>query len=221
MKDDSGRIDVQEAGGYTIIRRKRGSDMDALVVEQLSKVYRQRKKRVVALDGISFSVEEGEIVGLLGPNGAGKTTAIKCICGLIEPDGGRIEIYREETIHKCYAAARYVAALLEGNRNVYWRLTVRENLAFFAGLMGRGGVAVRREIEELVERFGLSEKANTQARFLSRGIQQKLALACCLIRATPVLLLDEPTLGLDVEASHDLRGFIKQLAAENCCQPMI
>ena len=188
--------------------------MDVIVVENLRKVYRQRKKRVVALDGVSFSVRRGEIVGLLGPNGAGKTTAIKCICGLIEPDGGRVMIFGEDTTRCPHRAAGFVAALLEGNRNVYWRLTVRENLWFFAGLMGRGGRALKGEIEELIERFGLGEKGGTQARFLSRGMQQKLALACCLVRGTPILLLDEPTLGLDVEASHELRGMIKELARQ-------
>jgi len=188
--------------------------MTAVKVEGLRKIYRQKRKVVKAVDDVTFEVRRGGIVGLLGPNGAGKTTTIKCVCGLIEPDGGSVEILGRRTTGRPREAARRVAALLEGNRNIYWRLNVRENLQFFAGLMGRSGAALKKEINDLMERFGLADKAGVQARFLSRGMQQKLALGCCLVRGAPVLLLDEPTLGLDVETSHDMRGFIRALAPE-------
>ncbi len=107
-----------------------------------------------------------------------------------------------------------MTAVLEGNRNIYWRLNVRDNLEFFAGLQGQSLRAVRSQIDELIEIFNLKEKINTQARALSRGMQQKLAVACALVRNTPILLLDEPTLGLDVETSYELRWILKRMADE-------
>ncbi|MFO8110810.1 MAG: ABC transporter ATP-binding protein [Thermoplasmata archaeon] len=185
-----------------------------LVVDELSKVYRERKgKGVTAVDNVSFKVEEGEVVGLLGPNGAGKTTTIKCICGLINPTDGRIRVFGH-TMDKPRLVAENVSAVLEGNRNIYWRLTAKENLEFFAGLQGIPTTKAKSEISRLLEMFDLEEKKDVTARKLSRGMQQKLALGCALIRQTPLLLLDEPTLGLDVEASIDMRKFILDLARE-------
>jgi len=184
-----------------------------LQVSGLTKVYAGRRgKSVTAVDQVSFAVARNEIVGLLGPNGAGKTTTIKCIATLIRPTAGRIEIDGVDALRRSQAALTRVAAVLEGNRNIYWRLTVRDNLQFFAGLQGLPLSRVRGQIDELITRFQLTDKVNTQARSLSRGMQQKLAVACALVRQTPLLLLDEPTLGLDVEASHDLRQSLKQMA---------
>lgn len=184
--------------------------MDALVVEDLVKDYPTRKGPVRALAGVSFRVARGEIVGLLGANGAGKTTVIKILCGLLRPTSGRAEAFGVPPSRP--EVARYVAALLEGSRNVYWRLSVEENLRFFAGLQGVPPREARRRTAELVARFGLDEKRRTTANLLSQGMKQKLALACALVKGAPILLLDEPTLGLDVETSHELRGMIRELA---------
>jgi ABC-2 type transport system ATP-binding protein len=96
-------------------------------------------------------------------------------------------------------ALEKIAAVLEGNRNIYWRLSPRENLEFFSGLQGIPTRRVRPYIDELIGRFRLQDKADVSARMLSRGMQQKLAVACALVKHTDILLLDEPTLGLDVE----------------------
>jgi ABC-2 type transport system ATP-binding protein len=185
-----------------------------LRVKDLTKAYRQRRaEAVVAVDHVSFGVEKNEVVGLLGPNGAGKTTTIKCIAGLIKPTSGEIWLDGVDALRRPKKAMERVAALLEGNRNIYWRLTVRENLEFFAGLQGLPARKVRGYIDELIELFDLKEKERTTARKLSRGMQQKLALACALIRGTEVLLLDEPTLGLDVETSYEMRHVLRQMAA--------
>ena len=168
-------------------------------VEGLSKTYRTRSGPVRALEDVTFSVGTNQIVGLLGANGAGKTTTIKSICGLVRPTAGRIVLDGVDALRSPRAAARRVAAVLEGNRTVYWRLSVRENLEYFAALRGLRRKDVRSRISELIERFHLEDKASTRAMRLSRGMQQKLALACAVLPATPLLLLDEPTLGLDVE----------------------
>ncbi|MEF8874119.1 MAG: ABC transporter ATP-binding protein [Candidatus Thermoplasmatota archaeon] len=189
--------------------------MKALEVEDLHKTYPQwRGKSTKAVDGISFSVNEGEIVGFLGPNGAGKTTTIKCICGLVEPTAGDISIFGIDAVNETRKAVSNTSAVLEGNRNIYWRLTTRENLEFFARLHGRRIKEAEPEIQSLLKRFDLEEKEDTAARKLSRGMQQKLALSCALIRSTDLLLLDEPTLGLDVKTSKEMRGFVQKLTSD-------
>jgi ABC-2 type transport system ATP-binding protein len=186
-----------------------------LRVKNLRKVYHSRRRGdVVAVDDVSFSVYKNEVVGLLGPNGAGKTTIIKSICTILLPTSGEIWVDGIDALKNPRAALEKVTAVLEGNRNVYWRLTVRDNLEFFAGLQGQSLRSVRAYIDELIELFNLTEKVNEQARALSRGMQQKLAVACALVKRTPILLLDEPTLGLDVETSYELRWILKRMAEQ-------
>jgi len=159
-------------------------------------------------------VKKGEIVGILGPNGAGKTTTIKSILGLLIPDGGSIYIADRRVRPKDRWIYRYIAAVLEGNRNVYWRLTVRENLEFFAGIQGIDPQRARKRADYLMEKFHLIKRENDQVRLLSRGFQQRVAVAVAFIRETPVLFLDEPTLGLDVESSLNLRKTLKELVTQ-------
>ena len=181
---------------------------DSIVtVDNLQKTYGD----VVAVDGASFSVEPGTVVGLLGPNGAGKTSTIKSILGIVVPDGGTVRV-NDTDVHQNYRTAyENVSAVLEGARNVYWRLTVMENVSFFASLQGINPREAREEHEELLELLGIDDKRDEVVRNLSRGMKQKTALACALARRTPVLFLDEPTLGLDVETSYDLRRELKRL----------
>jgi ABC-2 type transport system ATP-binding protein len=185
-----------------------------LHVKNLRKIYRSRRGEIVAVDGVSFSVQRNEVVGLLGPNGAGKTTIIKSICTILHPTSGEIWVDGVDAIKNPRAALEKVTAVLEGNRNIYWRLNVRDNLEFFAGLQGQSLRAVTSYIDELIEMFHLTEKVHEQARALSRGMQQKLAVACALVKRTPIVLLDEPTLGLDVETSYELRWILKRMAEQ-------
>jgi ABC-2 type transport system ATP-binding protein len=187
----------------------------ALEVQNLRKTYRRgRGQVVVAVDDVSFTVKRGEVVGLLGANGAGKTTTIKCVCTLVRPTSGAVRVMGVETASSPRAALKRVAAVLEGNRNIYWTLTCRQNLEFFAGLHGISPRRARPAVERLLASFRLEAKADTLARALSRGMQQKLALGCALIKDTDVLLLDEPTLGLDVQTSYELRDLLRAIAAE-------
>jgi ABC-2 type transport system ATP-binding protein len=188
--------------------------MAEIDIRGLRKIYKNKNQSVEALRGITFQVEKGEITGLLGPNGAGKTTTIKCILGLVKPTEGEIVVEDKDVVRYPKWAARNISAVLEGNRNIFWRMTVYENLKFFSMLQGIPVRWAKGRIEELIEKFGLQEKRNTQARHLSRGMQQKLAVAAAFVKDTPVLLLDEPTLGLDVEASYELREMIKDFAKE-------
>ena len=183
-----------------------------LSVKNLSKTYEEKGEPVKAVDDISFSVNKGEIMGLLGPNGAGKTTTIKMICSLILPDSGQIIVDGFDNFQERGKALSKISAVLEGNRNIYWRLTVRENLEFFAALKGYDPAKLQDKIDYYIKFFNMGEKENTSARHLSRGMQQKLAIAVALITQSKVVLLDEPTLGLDVQASYDLRNLLKEIA---------
>lgn len=181
-----------------------------LEVENLTKVYGDGE--VTAVDGVSFEVERGRVVGLLGPNGAGKTTTIKMISGLVTPTDGVARVAGIDLVESPREGYEFVSAMLEGARNVYWRLTVRENLRFFSRLGGRHADGDR--ISEVIELVGLEEKADTVVNKLSRGMKQKAAIGCALVRETPVVFLDEPTLGLDVESAVAMRERIQTLAEE-------
>lgn len=153
-------------------------------VEKLCKTYQKRKSSdvITAVDDISFSIYEGEIVGLLGPNGAGKSTTIKMICGLIKPDSGKISINGIDNQQKRLKALTHISAVLEGNRNLYWRLTVRENLEYFAGNRGKSRKEVASQIDDLLKKFHLKQKEHELVNRLSRGMQQKLAIAVAMLK---------------------------------------
>jgi ABC-2 type transport system ATP-binding protein len=202
-----------ESSAETETSKKENAD-SILRVRNLRKRYGGESDGVTAVDDVSFDVDRGSVVGLLGPNGAGKTTIIKSILGLILPTDGRVVIDGVDVHADTKRAYRHVGAMLEGARNVYWRLTVRENLQFFAALAGQRPAATRDRHDELLERFGLADKADTPVRELSRGMKGKVSLACTLARDVDVVFLDEPTLGLDVESSLELRAELRTLADE-------
>jgi len=186
----------------------------AVHVSGLSKTYASGKETVHAVKDVSFDIEAGEIVGLLGPNGAGKTTTIKSMLGIIIPDAGTVEIGGIDVHeHPRYAYDR-IGAMLEGTRNIYWKLTVRENLRFFAGLKGHRPNDLKSEHEELLEKLDLTDRADTPVNNLSRGMKQKVSLASTLASDVDVVLMDEPTLGLDIETSIELRSELRRLAED-------
>jgi len=194
----------------------RGDDMDipAVAVEGLRKTFGTGPEAVTAVDGVSFAVERGAIVGLLGPNGAGKTTLIKSILGMVLPDEGEVRIGGVDTREAPRAAYATVDAMLEGARNDYWRLTVRENLRYFATIAGVDPDSVADRHDRLLERLDLTGKADVPVRELSRGMKQKVSLASVLAGGAEVVFLDEPTLGLDVESSRTLQRELRRLATE-------
>jgi ABC-2 type transport system ATP-binding protein len=190
------------------------ADTPAVAVRGLRKTYGSGGDRVVAVDDASFTVGRGEVVGLLGPNGAGKTTTLKAALGLLLPTEGTCEVFGRDVHDDTAGAYRHVGAMLEGARNVYWRLTPRENLSFFASLQGIDPRTRREEHDRLLDSLGLLDRADDAVNDFSRGMKGKVALAATLARETPVVFLDEPTLGLDVEATRDLRTRIRRLADE-------
>lgn len=185
--------------------------MAAIEVSGIKKHYESGGESVVALDEITFTVDKGTVVGILGPNGAGKTTLIKILLGIITPTAGTAHVNGVPVKRGRSALYENASAMLEGARNVYWRLTVEENLAFFARLAGVEPSEKRDRHEVLLDRLELSGHEETPVNKLSRGMKQKVALAATLARDTPVMFLDEPTLGLDVESSLELRRELGRL----------
>ena len=206
--DESGVARGQSAGART------EDGAPALAVEGVRKTFGSGEDAVVAVDGVTFSVEQGAVVGLLGPNGAGKTTLIKSILGMVLPDEGSVRIAGIDARESPRAAYEHVDAMLEGARNDYWRLTVRENLRYFATISGVDSDEVGARHEHLLDRLDLAEKADTPVRDLSRGMKQKVSLASVLAGGADVVFLDEPTLGLDVESARTLQTELRRLARE-------
>ncbi|BCZ90719.1 multidrug ABC transporter ATP-binding protein [Thermus scotoductus] len=160
---------------------------------------------IEALRGVSLELYRGEILAVLGPNGSGKTTLIKILAGLLEQDQGVVEL------KAAHVNKTWVGAVLEGSRNLYWRLSPLENMVYFGVLRGLTAKEARQRGMELLEKIGLEDKAHQILGKLSRGQQQRVALAVALLHDAPVLFLDEPTLGVDLEAQEAIRTWLLQL----------
>ncbi|MCB1189314.1 MAG: ABC transporter ATP-binding protein [Leptospiraceae bacterium] len=186
----------------------------SLEVKNLTKIFPKllfKKKSFKAVDNLSFQIKEGEVYALLGPNGAGKTTTIKMIAGLVNPTSGNIMLDGHE-LNNQNKAYKSLSAVLEGTRNVYWRLTPVENLYYFANLRGIPSHKIKDKVEPLLAFLEIDAKKENQSQHLSRGMLQKLALAVALITEPKILLLDEPTLGLDVKSGRIIKDLIIELA---------
>lgn len=187
----------------------------AIAIEGLTKVYGSpRKGGVTAVDGVSLTVPPGQIFGLLGPNGAGKTTTIKLLCGLVTPTAGVAKLNGYDVSRQRSRAVMQLGAVLEGGRNIYWSLSAWQNLFYFGRLKGLSGAEIRPRAERLLKELGLWKVRDASVGGFSRGMQQKVAVASALITDPPILLLDEPTIGLDVEAARTVKDWIVALAQE-------
>lgn len=181
-----------------------------LEVKGLSKAY----AGVPALENVSFSVQRGEIVALLGANGSGKTTTINSICRLLEWDSGDIE-FDGQSILKSPQYLANIGAVLGSCRNVNYRLTASQNADYFARLRGCSGSAVKARIAALENQLGLAPHRRKEVMKLSTGNKQKAAMLSALSYQPDLLLLDEPTLGLDFQTIEELRNIILTSATEN------
>ncbi|MEO0072827.1 MAG: ABC transporter ATP-binding protein [candidate division WOR-3 bacterium] len=189
--------------------------MNAIEVNNVTKKFKRgsglKKREIVAVDRASFEIQEGEIFGLLGPNGAGKTTLVRCIATLLIPDDGTIKIMGKDVLKYPLFCRRQIGLLTSGERTLYWKLSAKENLEFFAALYGLDKQETKKRIEYLMELLGLKEVQNERVEKYSSGMKQKVSLARALIHDPKVLLLDEPTLGLDPQFARFLRDFIKKV----------
>ena len=174
-----------------------------------------KKNTVHAADGISFGIARGEIFGLLGPNGAGKTTTVKMVSGLVRPDRGAVYVSGLHVDKQRKKVLRKVGVVLEGTRTSIWPLTPFENLVYYGNLKNVKGRVLRDRAHELLDFIGLRDKKNVQVRRLSRGQKQKLAICIALIADPEVLLLDEPTTGLDVQSSRAIKDKILEMTRQH------
>ncbi len=167
---------------------------------------------LMAVDHLSFEVEEGEVFGLLGPNGAGKTTTVRILACLISPSEGSARVAGYD-IGQEPLEVRQVVGVLTENPSLYERLTAYENMDFFAEAYGLSDVQEKRSrIKELLEFFELWERRKDKVATFSKGMKQKLAIARALVHQPPILFLDEPTAGLDPESSKGIRDLMEKLS---------
>ena len=184
--------------------------MPALEIEQLVKRYPTGTE---ALKGVDLRIEEGEFFGLLGPNGAGKSTLIHCTTGLAQPTSGAIHVFGHDAIEH-YEQARLAVGLAPQDLNLDWFLTVEESLDYHGGYFGMRRADRRARSKELLETFSLTEKRDQRTRTLSGGMKRRLVLARALMHRPRLLILDEPTAGVDVELRLELWHYVKRVNAE-------
>jgi ABC-2 type transport system ATP-binding protein len=167
-----------------------------------------------AVDGVSLQIERGEIFGLLGPNGAGKTTTIRMLCTLLEPTSGTATVNGFDIVKQATLVRQNLGTVLAGERSIYWKLTGRENLEYFAALYHIPPATARERIDELLVRMELTDRANELVEKYSTGMKQRIAISKALLARPPIMLLDEPTLGLDPQAARKVRELITEFKAE-------
>jgi len=183
---------------------------NALHIEDLVKRY---PTGVEALRGVSLDIEPGKLFGLLGPNGAGKSTLIHCTTGLAQPSSGVIEIFGHDAIG-AYEDARQAVGLAPQEPNLDWFLTVEESLDYHAGYFGVPKRERRERTAELLETFSLTEKRHERTRALSGGMKRRLILARAVMHRPRLLILDEPTAGVDVELRLELWHYVQKINQE-------
>jgi ABC-2 type transport system ATP-binding protein len=193
----------------------------AIQTSNLGRVYKTRngkkteKKQLTALQDINLEVHQGELFGLLGPNGAGKTTLIKILTTLLAPTSGFARVAGFDVVNEAEKIRPRINMVSGGESSGYGLLTVRENLWMFAQFYGLGSKEANRRIEELLKVVGLADRINTKSSDLSTGLRQKMNIVRGFLTEPDVLFLDEPTLGLDVGASREVRHFIRKWVDDN------
>jgi ABC-2 type transport system ATP-binding protein len=190
--------------------------MAAVEVRQLTRVYQGRhgSVEVTALDSIDLEIDEGSILGLLGPNGAGKTTLVKILSTVLLPTSGRAAVLGLDVVTDTERVRRLIGIVFGGDRGLYYGLTGRQNLHYWAALYGVSDRQARRSAEQLLERVGLKDRADDRVEGYSRGMKQRLHLARGLVAGARVLFLDEPTTGMDPIAARDFRMLVTDLRSE-------
>ena len=177
-------------------------------------IMRKKRKETLAVDKVSFSVEHGELFGVLGPNGAGKTTTIKMLTTLLTPTEGTASVLGYDVKKDPVEVRKRIGLILGGERGLYYRVSGRQNLKYFADLYGVPLQHRDRRIQEVLDMVGLSEKADTKVEDYSRGMKQKLHIAKGIVHDPEVIFMDEPTIGLDPQASRETRKLAQDLIGQ-------
>lgn len=195
--------------------------MSAIEISQLTRefhtsvgVFRRKNKIVKAVNGISFNVADGELFGLLGPNGAGKTTSVKMLTTLLIPTTGTARILGLDIIREAEPLRPRIGFIFGGERGLYWRLSAKDNLRYFASLYYIDPAIAKKRIPYLLEMVGLKDRADEKVEGYSRGMRQRLHIARSLLHDPEVIFLDEPTMGLDPVGARELRQTVRNLQSE-------
>jgi ABC-2 type transport system ATP-binding protein len=187
----------------------------AIRTEQLGRVYlRKKKEPFTALAGVDIEIQPGELFGLLGPNGAGKTTLIKILTTLLAPTTGRAWVNGYDVVAECDKIRPHINMVSGGESSGYGILTVRENIWLFARIYGVPTAVIKKRTDELLSIVGLFDKADSRVSHLSTGQRQKMNFCRGFVTDPQILFLDEPTLGLDVNAARAIRAYLKTWMAE-------
>ena len=184
-----------------------------LTVDKLSKTYQATNKK--AVKDISFTVDHSDIVAFLGLNGAGKTTTLKMILNLVSPDHGKVYFEGKEMTNSNLLLLKNTGVLLEGSRNMFWSLSPIENFIYWGGQRGLSRKEAEHNGLQLLKKFGLLDKKDTTITSLSRGMQQIVGVCCAMIAQPKLLILDEPTLGLDLKSAQIVINILKELSAND------
>jgi len=182
----------------------------AVQIENITKIFPVplRRRRIMAVRNLSLTVQPGEVYGLLGPNGCGKSTTLKMLLGLVKPNHGRALICGKDS--REYRSRRDVGFLPE-NPYFYKFLTATETLVFYGRICGMRGSALKKRAEELIDLVGLSDARDRRVAGFSKGMLQRIGLAQALIQDPSLVILDEPTAGVDPAGSHQIRDLILDL----------
>jgi sodium transport system ATP-binding protein len=185
-----------------------------VVVQNVAKTfYDESRGEVHAVDGVSFECRAGEIFGLLGANGAGKTTALRILATILQPSAGSASVMGHDVVAEP-EAVRASLGFSSSTTALYPRLTARETLDFFARINGCPKAQARERVARLIQRFGIQEYADARVGKLSQGMKQKVAIARTVVHDPPVLIFDEPTVGLDVLNALEMQKMIAEFRGE-------
>ena len=202
-------------------------DVFSVRTEHLGRIYKTRSRAkaeprtLTALEDVTLSVKQGELFGLLGPNGAGKTTLIKILTTLLAPTSGQAWVAGYDVEQNPLEVRRRMNMVSGGESSGYGMLTVRENLWMFAQFYGIPSAVAKKRIQDLLEMVKMTDRMNTKVSSLSTGLRQKMNIVRGFLTDPDVLFLDEPTLGLDVNASRDVRDFIRQWINEDRSRTLV
>lgn len=210
--ESSDAYSIQTIKLTKLFRKKKHKGIFGFLKRRNEKEKSETNDVTVAMDHVNLKIHKGELFGLLGPNGAGKTTLVKCLSTILIPDEGTAIINGFDIRKQTTLVRASLGMVIGGERTLYWKLTARDNLMYFASLYKMPRKRIKERVDELLEKMNLLDRADERLEDYSTGMRQKVAIARALLHDPPILLLDEPTLGLDPTFSRQIRSQIRELS---------